>query len=258
MDLREIPGTTFHRHPWEIARAEFFQRILADAGLLATPRAVLDVGAGDGYLARRLLEALPGGSSVVCLDAHYSDDDLRCLAEPPAPGLSFAREPPARRFDVILMLDVIEHVADDRAFVAGFVAQSLAPQGVVLASVPAWQALFSRHDRALEHFRRYSPAACRALLADAGLAVRASGGVFHTLLVPRALGVALERVEGWFGRDGAAPADLGDWRRGRAVTRLVAGALAADNALTHLGRRLGLAIPGLSFWALCAPVGAAT
>src|SRR6516165_7618622 len=124
MDLREIPGTTFHRHPWEIARAEFFQRILADAGLLAAPRAVLDVGAGDGYLARRLLEALPPGSTILCLDAHYSDDDLARLADPPAAGLGFSRELPPRRFDVILMLDVIEHVADDRAFVARFVAES--------------------------------------------------------------------------------------------------------------------------------------
>ena len=253
MDLREVPGTTFQRHPWEIARAAFFRRVLAEAGLLAAPRAVLDVGAGDGYLARRLLEALPPGSTILCLDAHYSDDDLARLADPPAAGLGFARELPPRRFDVILMLDVIEHVADDRAFVARFVAESLAPGGTVLASVPAWQALFSRHDRELNHFRRYSPAACRALLESAGLAVRASGGVFHTLLAPRALAVAVERVEASLGRDGAAPDDLGDWRHGRALSKLVSGALAADNALSHLGRRLGLARPGLSFWALCAP-----
>jgi SAM-dependent methyltransferase len=253
MDLREVPGTSFHRHPWEIARAGFFRRILADAGLLAAPRAVLDVGAGDGYLARRLCEALPPGSTVVCLDPHYSDEDLARLADPPMAGLGFAREPPARRFDIILMLDVIEHVGDDRGFVAGFVNGALAPGGVVLASVPAWQALFSRHDQALKHFRRYSPAACRALLADAGLAVRASGGVFHSLLLPRALTVAAERAQGLLGRDGAPPGDLGDWRHGPALTRLVAGALAADNAVSHLGRRLGLTLPGLSFWALCAP-----
>src|SRR5262249_20080130 len=152
----------------------------------------------------------------LCLDAHYSDGDLARLADPPAAGLRFARELPPRRFDVVLMLDVIEHVADDRAFVARFVAESLAPRGVVLTGVPAWQGLCARHDRALQHVRRYSPAACRALLESAGLAVRASGGVFHTLLVPRALAVAVERVEASFGHDGAAPADLGDWRHGRA------------------------------------------
>jgi SAM-dependent methyltransferase len=260
MDLLEVPRSSFHpqafhRHPWESARASFFERILADARLLDGPRAVLDVGAGDGYLARRLLGALPAGSSVVCLDPHYTDDDLARFADPPAAGLAFARRPPSLRFDVILMLDVIEHVQDDRAFVAGFVGESLAPAGVLLASVPAWPGLFSRHDRALKHFRRYSPAACRALLAEAGLEVRASGGVFHSLLVPRALAVAAERTRARLGRDGAAPADLGDWRHGPALTRLVAGALAADNAVSHLGRRLGVALPGLSFWALCGRAG---
>jgi SAM-dependent methyltransferase len=251
MDLLEVPGTTFHRHPWEIARASFFRRILADAGLFTAPRAVLDVGAGDGYLARSLLATLPAGSTAVCLDAHYRDDDLARFADPPAVGLSFARQRPAYRFDIILMLDVIEHVDDDRGFVAGFVNDSLAPAGVVLASVPAWPGLYGEHDRALKHFRRYSPAACRALLADAGLEVRASGGVFHALLVPRAIALLVERAQRAFGRPAAAPADLGDWHHGAFVSRLVAGGLAVDNAVTHLGRRLGWTLPGLSFWALC-------
>jgi SAM-dependent methyltransferase len=251
MDLLEVPGTTFHRHPWETARARLFRGILADAGVLAAPRAVLDVGAGDGYLARRLLEALPAGSTVVCLDAHYADEDLARFAHPPVAGLSFARERPARRFDVILMLDVIEHVDDDRGFVAGFVNDSLAPAGVVLASVPAWPRLYSGHDRALKHFRRYSPAACRAVLADAGLEVRASGGAFHALLVPRLMALLLERARGALRRPADAPDDLGDWDHGALVSGLVAGGLAVDGAVTHLGRRLGWTPPGLSFWALC-------
>jgi predicted RNA methylase len=80
MDLTEVPGTSLCRHPWEIARARFFGRVLADAGRLAAPWTVLDVGAGDGYLARTLLAASPAGSRVVCLDPNYSDDDLRRFA----------------------------------------------------------------------------------------------------------------------------------------------------------------------------------
>ena len=254
MDLSEVPGTSFRRHPWEVARARFFARLLRDAGLGTTPKAVLDVGAGDGYLTGTLLGDLPAGSTAVCFDAHYTDEDLRLFGARAPAGVTFARQRPAGRFDLILLLDVIEHVPDDRAFVGPFVADHLAPGGVVLVSVPAWPALFSRHDEALKHYRRYRPAACRALLADVGLAVRRSGGLFHSLLLPRALGVAGERVLAGLGRRSAAPPNLGAWRGGRALTAVVEGALAADNVLSRAVARLGPAVPslpGLSFWALC-------
>jgi SAM-dependent methyltransferase len=254
MDLSEMPGALLRRHPWEVARARFFGRVLRDAGLLGAARRVLDVGAGDGYLAGTLLAELPAGSSAVCFDAHYSDEDLRRFGEGSSPGLSFSRERPAGRFDLILLLDVVEHVADDRGFLGAFVTDSLAPGGVVLVSVPAWPALFSRHDEALKHYRRYRPAACRALMAEVGLTIRRSGGLFHSLLVPRALAVVGERLLTSLGRRPAVPSNLGDWRGGRAISTAVGGGLAADTFLSRLLARLGPsvpALPGLSFWALC-------
>jgi SAM-dependent methyltransferase len=251
MDLVEVSGTQHRRHPWEVARAAFFARVLVDAGLLAQPRAVLDVGSGDGYLARTLLARMAPGSQVACLDAHYTDDDLRRLADPPVAGLSFVREPPDRRFDLLLMLDVIEHVEDDRAFLGGLLAQTLAPGGLVLVSVPAWQGLYSAHDTALRHYRRYSPTACIALLADEGLVPIRSGGLFHSLLLPRLVSVACEAVLRRFGKEPAVPSNLGDWRGGRFVSTILERALALDNALTHALVKRGIGLPGLSVWALC-------
>jgi SAM-dependent methyltransferase len=251
MDLNEVSGVGHRRHPWEVARGRFFRRVLADAGVLAAPRAVLDVGAGDGYLARGLLEALPACSEVVCLDPNYTDEDLRRSAAEPLAGLSFVREAPDRRFDLLLLLDVIEHVPDDHAFLGEIIATSLAPGGLVLVSVPAWQALFSAHDTALKHHRRYSPAACRALLEDEGLVSVRAGGLFHALLAPRLLTVAREKALGWLGRAPAPPANLGAWRGGAFVTAALERALALDNALTHALVRRGVALPGLSAWALC-------
>jgi SAM-dependent methyltransferase len=254
MDLAELPGTAFRRHPWEVARARFFRRVLAEAGVLDRRRAILDVGAGDGYLARGLLDALPAGSEVVCVDAHYGDEDLRRFQAAAPAGLSFVRERPAgRRFDVLMLLDVIEHVPDDRAFLGELVGGGVAPSGAVLVSVPAWQPLFSAHDVALKHYRRYSPAACRELLAGAGLTLRRSGGLFHSLLAPRVLTLGREALLRRLGRLPPPPPDLGEWRGGRAVSAALAGVLAADNALSHALARLGAGgVPGLSFWALAA------
>src|SRR5882672_7609191 len=127
MDLTEVSGKKHRRHPWEVARARFFRRVLQDAGALSVPRAVLDVGAGDGYLAGELLEALPAGSEVACLDPNYADAALAAYTRAARPGVSFTRELPDRRFDILLMLDVIEHVSDDHEFLGGLIAQCLAP-----------------------------------------------------------------------------------------------------------------------------------
>jgi hypothetical protein len=256
MDLKESHPGVVRRHPWEVARARFYTRVLADAGLLHAPRAVLDIGAGDGYVARTLLDALPAGSTLVCLDAHYTDDALRRFAMPPRPGLTFAREPPARRFDILLLLDVLEHVDDDVGFLSGFVARNAMPGGVVLIGVPAWPRLFARHDEALGHCRRYRPATCRALVAAAGLTVRKSGGLFHSLLVPRALGRAAEQGRKLLGWPVSPPPNLGEWSRGETVSSLFERVLALDTHVSHALGRAGVNLPGLSFWALCDVAGA--
>jgi SAM-dependent methyltransferase len=75
------------------------------------------------------------------------------------------------RFDLILMLDVLEHFEDDVAVLAG-VRPLLKPGGALLVCVPAFQSLFSEHDAALQHVRRYSAARVRQSLEAGGFVVR--------------------------------------------------------------------------------------
>src|SRR5688572_8626223 len=103
------------RHPWERARAEFVEAVLRDEGLLArdgAPLRVLDCGAGDAYVATRLARLLPAGSAVTCWDAEYSQAQMSALGDG-APRLAFTRERPTTRFSLLLLLDVLEHVAAD-------------------------------------------------------------------------------------------------------------------------------------------------
>jgi SAM-dependent methyltransferase len=74
-------------------------------------------------------------------------------------------------FDVISMLDVLEHIEDDRRALA-VVRSLLAPDGRLIITVPALQALYSDHDRALHHFRRYSQRTLVEAIEGAGLRVR--------------------------------------------------------------------------------------
>jgi SAM-dependent methyltransferase len=70
-------------------------------------------------------------------------------------------------FDIVTMLDVLEHLSDDRRSLHE-VRRVLRPGGAYVFSVPAYQHLWSAHDEALHHFRRYEMRDLRALLSANG------------------------------------------------------------------------------------------
>ena len=250
MDLRErraaeLGAGDAHRHPWEVARARFFRGVIADHIDRAAVTRVLDVGAGDGWFAHELLPDLPAGAQLVCWDINYRSSDL---AVPAGERITRTAQRPEGPFDLILLLDVIEHVEDDDAFLADDVVPLLAEGGRAVVSVPAYPRLYCEHDRMLEHHRRYRPADLRALLAR-HLRIVAFGSLFTTLLAPRAVTVAMERA----GRRNDTTG-VGAWNGGAALTAALTGVLDADAAV---GRRLarqrlvpGARLPGLSTWAV--------
>lgn len=245
MDLVERAGSGA-RHPWEIARAGFFLRLLEQHGLLGMEAAWLDAGSGDGWFAAQLRSRVPERSSITCWDVNYTAADLDELGTAVA-GVEFVAERPERRFDRILLLDVLEHVEEDVTFLASLVDNLLREDGYVVISVPAHQALFSSHDRLLRHFRRYAPADADGLVEGAGLQIVASGGLFGSLLPVRFAQVLVERVRD---RSGNATG-VGQWSGGRVTTGVVRRVLAADAALSLRASGHGRALPGLSYWALC-------
>jgi len=184
---------------------------------------------------------------MTCWDAYYSPEDLATESASPS-RLHLTNAQPSGRFGGVLMLDVIEHVEDDTGFVNNIVKNLLQQGGWVLVSVPAYQWLYSEHDRQLKHFRRYSPRQMRSVLLSAGLDIKAEGGVFHTLLIPRIVEVAYER----FRQSQPDGIGLGRWSHGPFLTRLVTSVLGAENALSlFVGRQKTLLLPGLSYWAFC-------
>jgi len=241
MDLTEV-GASHRRHPWELARMRFFRGVLADLGL-RRPVRLLDVGAGDGWLAESVLDVLPIGSSVVCWDINY-DDDVVGVGASAGPVARVRTLPAADRFDVALLLDVLEHVRDDEAFLVEEVISRLAPGATLIVSVPVHPRLYSTHDQHLKHFRRYRVGEIRALL-DRHLKVGEDGSLFTSLLPLRALECLRERV----GR-GPQRQGVGAWTAGDALTSVITGVLGVD---AWINRRLAttpVPVPGLSYWAV--------
>lgn len=256
MDLRERRSTVTTRHPWETVRARFFTRVLAQPGV-ASALDVLDVGAGDGFVAGELLRALPPGSRVTCVDSEYTPEHLAMLSSGAQPGLSFSRTAPEREFDAIVLLDVLEHIEDDHGFLRDFISPRMKAGGSLLISVPAHQVLYTQHDVALGHQRRYSNRTLRATLDAAGFRTRVCGSLFGSLLLPRGIAKLLERARGVR----SAPATMAPpnqvstgvsvWPHGPIVTNAIRGALEIDARLCEVAARYSAPSAGLSVWALC-------
>ena len=143
---------------------------------------VLDIGAGSGIFSRHLLEQ--GGSSAVCVDSAYAEDRLESFFGKP---VRFVREIIPCDADLVLLMDVLEHVDDDVQFIKAGVAGAAAG-AFVLITVPAFQSLFSAHDRFLEHRRRYTIRSLETTVRAAGLEI-VSTRYFFALLLPVAAAI---------------------------------------------------------------------
>jgi SAM-dependent methyltransferase len=70
---------------------------------------------------------------------------------------------PDEPFDLVLLMDVLEHIEDDAAALAQTWAK-LKPGGHAFITVPAFAFLWSRHDEVLGHHRRYTRDSLQRLL----------------------------------------------------------------------------------------------
>ena len=151
---------------WFVARRDL-ARALVERYFHSRPGRLLDVGCGTGATLRGL-KAL---GCAVGLD--YSQVALsyclrrgeRCLVQGNAEKLPFA----GRSFDAVTMLDLLEHVDDEAAMRE--VARVLRPGGWVFITVPAVPAVWSEHDEALEHKRRYLQPGLVRVIEQAGLRI---------------------------------------------------------------------------------------
>ncbi len=129
---------------------------------------VLDIGCGTGAMSQKLAEF----GYVVSADfsphaLQYSKRrDLSRLCAADAMRLPFAD----KSIDVIVALDILEHLPDDNAALREF-QRVLKPGGRVVATVPAYTSLWSGHDVALMHFRRYLKGEVRSRFETAKLKI---------------------------------------------------------------------------------------
>ena len=90
--------------------------------------------------------------------------------------------PLSETYSAVFALDVVEHVERDGDALATL-ASMLCPGGKLVLTVPAYQWLWSGHDVANHHFRRYDKSRITTLIRKTGLDIEFSS-YFNTLLFP--------------------------------------------------------------------------
>ena len=177
-------------HWWFRARRRILEELIVRIVRPRDGARVLEVGCGTGHNLAML-------GKFGELDASELDFAARTLStkrlgrevkEAKLPDLSMFKR---NEYDLVALLDVLEHVPDDLGSLRA-IHRRLKPGGALLLTVPANPWMWSAHDAAHHHFRRYTKKQLKELFLRSGLEIELLS-YFNTLLYPL---IAAARIAG--------------------------------------------------------------
>jgi SAM-dependent methyltransferase len=201
-DYGERYAELYRHHWWWRAR----ERVILDTIRSQQPpqgwKRILDVGCGDGLLFDQLLqfgevEGVEPAEAIVSKTGNHRarihiapfDDKLRL----------------ENRFSLILMLDVLEHLANPLPPLQ-YALELLVSGGTLLVTVPAFRLLWTGHDILNDHFRRYTKSSFRQLASQAGLQIESERYLFQWLFPVKVATRLAEQAFGIWPKPPAVPA----------------------------------------------------
>ncbi len=170
-DYRDL----YQRHWWWRSREQEILRQLEGELDHSSQNQILDVGCGDGLFFEQLqrfgqVTGIEGDPHTLTEDGPWREQiHCRLFDE------GFA---PDQRYDVILMLDILEHMPDPAAALT-HARSLLKPDGRLIATVPAFMALWTSHDDLNHHVIRYDRRGFSKLISTSGFDTLRSKFLFH-------------------------------------------------------------------------------
>lgn len=190
-------------HWWFVARREILTSLIKQLKLPNSAR-ILEVGAGTGSNLAMLQQ-------FGAVDAIEPDGPARELASKRSgievqggtiPGDAVV---PDQAYDLIVLLDVLEHIPDDEGTLIAL-RSKLKEDGRLMVTVPAMPWLWSAHDVAHHHQRRYTARTLESVFKKAGFRI-AYRSYFNTVLSPLIVAARVAgKLTGREGGDDAIPA----------------------------------------------------
>ncbi len=191
------------KHWWFTARRRILDQVIRRVVRPPSAARILELGCGTGHN----LDMLGAFGNVEAseLDDHARDLAAKRLGRPieqaALPDLSRF---PTDNYDIVALLDVLEHVVDDKGSLAAILTR-LKPGGALILTVPANPWMWSAHDVAHHHHRRYRKADLARLAREAGYEIDLLSP-FNTMLFPLIAGVrVLNKLRGHDSADDTLP-----------------------------------------------------
>ncbi|NER38728.1 MAG: class I SAM-dependent methyltransferase [Oscillatoria sp. SIO1A7] len=183
-------------HWWFVARRSIIKRVI-DKLALPESAEIFEAGCGTGGNLAMLADR--GRVYAMELDetARLFASNLK-LAEVQSGSLPNDIPFPDRQFDLIVLLDVLEHIEEDSESLQAL-AKKLKPSGWLLITVPAYAWMWSKQDVILHHKRRYILPNLHQLVVSAGYKVHFVS-YFNFFLFP--LIAVIRLLQGLLGRGG--------------------------------------------------------
>ncbi len=257
MDLRErdnIRAITT-RHPWELAREKIIEQLIGTS--LVQGDVIVDIGCGDLFLLQALNSKFGNQIYYYAVDIALDDQEVESLQEQNSKKNIFVYNSIEKmqndiygQAKIILLLDVIEHIEDDVDFLTELTKRPfLSEQTNIIITVPAYQCLFSLHDKFLGHYRRYTNNSLIETINKSGLEKIQAGYFFTSLVIVRALQSLIEKIT--HKKETDVTTGLVTWTRGKTLTHLIKNVLLFDYSISRLAKKLKINLPGLSNYLIC-------
>ena len=181
-------------HWWYRARRNILSDLIERRIQLPPRPRILEIGCGTGHNVLMLKRF--GEVDAIEIDEAARELASERLGKPvgaaPLPELTGVED---GKYDLIAILDVLEHVEADEEALASM-ARKLKPGGRILVTVPAHPWMWSAHDVVNHHQRRYTKKSLQDVIARAGLKLDMIS-YFNSLLFPLAAAARLAgRVTG--------------------------------------------------------------
>lgn len=143
-------------------------------------KTALDIGFGTGLNSKLLGEFSETVSGLdlseeAILFAKQNNPDLKVF-KGEFPLYNFDRS-----YDIIILLDVLEHIQDDARAIRK-IEELLNNGGIALLTVPALQMLWTEHDVLLHHYRRYTKKELQNLILNSSDLIIEKISYFNTFL----------------------------------------------------------------------------
>lgn len=259
MDLKEAKYSNQRNshHPWEYAKTEVIYTLVKYylPPLIEKRCVIADIGCGDVFLIEQLSKRLPQ-AVFIAVDNAFTDEMLKYYRDRYKGdniyifnSLHDASKIINESVDLVLLLDVIEHIENETSFFMELTSQLRINETTsIITTAPAFQSLFTSHDVFLNHYRRYNNKRLAEVIIKSNLKPIDSGYFFFSLIPIRAIQKLveqikkprLEKIKG-----------IGGWKENKIKDSIIKTILLLDFRISFALKKLGIKIPGLSNYIIC-------